>query len=424
MNLTRLCVVTAFVFASTAHAELTSRYISACPVLTKPEISDSKPKKEKEKMLDERTAKVLKKAADLIKVEDWAGAKELLLPLVEKTEKKPWDQSQVQLQLAYVTSQMDDYAAAAEHTEKAIATGALSGETLNNAYRNLVSLYSNLDANDKALKSIDQYLTSTTAPVPEIFVIKGNLLYQAQQYEQAICPTYYGYTLHSAPKSDWLALLINIHQQLEDFDGAIALQKELISTTPGNVDNIVQLANIYLRAKKNNDAFALLEKAEADGVLKDEKDIKNLAALYWNNQQFDRTAGALERGIGKGVIKNTDTNWKNIAQAWRQHGDQLKAAQAFSKGGELAGNGELNLFAGERYAEINKWDEAIAEYSKAIGKGGLGKNEGHTYLTLAYAQFRVSKFKDALKNAQKAATYPSEKKTADALVKQIQGQLK
>lgn len=407
-----------------AHAELNSRYISACPALVKTEVSDAKTKKDKDKPLDERTIKVLKKVSDLMKAEDFSGAKEQLLPLLEKIEKKPWDSSQVLLQLAYVESQLDDNKAAAEHTEKAIATNALSGESLSNAWRNLVSLHSQNDEPQRALAAVDNYLSTTTAPVAEMYVIKGNIFYQEQQYEQAICPMYYGYSQHATPKIEWLALLINLHMQLEDWDGAIALQKEMINKTPGSSDNVVQLANIYLRAKKNSEAFALLEKAEADGVLKDEKDIKNLAALYWNNQQFDRTAAALERGIQKGVIKNTDTNWKNIAQAWRQHGDHLKAAQMFSKGGELSSNGELNLFAGERYSELNKWDDAIAEYNKAINKGGLGKNEGHTYLTLAYAQFRVSKFKEALKSAQKAATFASEKKTADPLIKQIQGQLK
>jgi tetratricopeptide (TPR) repeat protein len=176
-------------------------------------------------------------------------------------------------------------------------------------------------------------------------------------------------------------------------------------------------------ANNNEEAFKLLADAEQKGLLSKEKDIKNLATLYWNSNEFQKSAETLERGVDRGVLKANEKLWTSIAQGWKQVGNTERMARAYGEGGKVAATGELFLFQGEKLSELKQWDKAISAYQNAINKGGLGKNEGHTWLVLGYAQFRNSQFKEAMKSLEKAKTYPEKKKEAEGILQQVKAQL-
>jgi len=380
-------------------------------------------KKDKEPQLDEKTHKVYKKAHDAIEAKDFATAIAVLAPLDEKPPRKDYDKAVVQNLLGFAYAQSDDYVNAAKHLEQALALKVLPADQQAGGRQNLISFYHEADNNDAVLLAVDQYFAEVPAPRLDIYLVKAQTLMQMDRDAEAICPVYFALKLHPEPKPEWFRMLADLHGQLDLHDDAILVQQELIARVPGDTDQVIHLANLYLRADRNDEAFKMLADAEQKGLLAKDKDVKNLAALYWNNNEYQKSAETLEHGISRGVLKANEAVWKSIAQGWKQVGNNEKTLFAYGEAGKLASSGEVFLFQGEKLAELKQWEKAIAAYKTAIEKAGLGKNEGHTWLVLGYAQFRTSDFKNAMKSLEKAATYPEKKKEAQGIMLQVKAQM-
>ena len=409
--------------ATAVQAGLETSLTQNCPLPSAAAETTPSKKKEKDAQLEEKTYKIYKKAQDAYQAKDYATAIELLKPLDEKPPRKDYDKATVQSLLAYAYAEGDDYVNAAKHIEQALALNVMAEEQQIAGWQNLVSFYLQADQQDAALAALDRYFTVAKAPKPELYLVKAQTLMQLDRTEEAICPTYIALKMHPEPKLEWIRLLADLHGQINRFEDAILLQKEVVAKAPDSIEQLLHLANMYLLAQRNDDAFKLLADIEQKGLLSKEKDIKNLATMYWNNGEYEKSADALERGIAKGVLKANEATWKSIAQAWKQANNPERMARAYGEGGKIAASGELFLFQGEKLSELKKWDQAIAAYQNALNKGNLGKNEGHTWLVLGYAQFRNSQFKESIQSLEKAKTYPDKKKEAEGLLPQVKAQL-
>ena len=395
-----------------------------CAVPTQAESeSGSQKKKAKEPQLEEKTYKVYKKAQEAFQAKEYVVAIELLKPLNEKPPRKEFDRAMVQNLLGYAYAESDDFVSGARHLEQALVLNVLVEEQQLNGWQNLISFYLQSDQHDAALAALDRYFALASPARPEFYLIKAQTLMQLDRTQDAICPTYIALKLHPEPKLEWLRLLADLHGELNRFEDAIQVQKEVVARAPDNTEQLLHLANLYLLAQRNDDAFGLLADIEKQGLLSKDKDVKNLATMYWNNAEYEKSAETLERGIERGVLKANEAIWKSIAQGWKQANNLERMARAYGEGGKLANTGELFLFQGEKLSELKQWDKAIAAYQAALQKGGLGKNEGHIWLVLGYAQFRNSQFKDAVKSLEKARTYPEKKKEADGILAQVKTQL-
>lgn len=406
-----------------AEAVPATRLTAACPKIeVNPAPAASDDKKKKGPQLEEKTIKVYQKARKAVEEEDYAAARELLVPAVESA-RKPADKGLLSSLLGYTYAQQDDYENAALATRAAIDSKGLQDAELAGAWQNLAAYYTHLEKHEHTLEAIDSYLQSGQPVRPELLVVKASTLNKLERQADAVCPLYSAILASTEPKPDWLKMLMQLHYNNDDLDGAAAVQQAIIAREPNDGTHVVQLANIYLRASKNAEGFALLSDAWNKGLLKKDKDIRNLATMYWNNAEYEKTADILRQGIELGILPNTDQIWKNIAQAWKQIGNTDKAIHAYGEAAKTAATGEMALLQGELLSELKRWPEAAAAYSQALAKGGLGKHEGHTYLVLGYAQFRNSEFKPALQNLQKAATYPEKKAEAQAVIQQVKANM-
>lgn len=405
-------------------AGLETTLTAKCPLpVAADTASGSGKKKGKEPQLEEKTYKVYKKAQEAFQAKDFANTIDTLKPLDEKPPRKEFDRAMVQTLLGYAYAESDDYLNAAKHIEQALALNALSDEQQLSGWQNLISFYLQSEQPEAALAALDRYFLLANPAKPELYLVKAQTLMQLDRTEEAICPAYVAVKTHPEPKLEWLRLLADLHGQINRFEDAIQVLQEVIARSPDSTEQMLHLANLYLLAQRNDEAFQLLADIEQKGLLSKEKDVKNLATMYWNNAEYEKSAETLERGIERGVLKANEAIWKSIAQGWKQVNNLERMARAYGEGGKVAATGELFLFQGEKLSELKQWDRAIVAYQHALQKGSLGKNEGHTWLVLGYAQFRNSQFKDAVKSLEKAKTYPEKKKEAEGILAQVKTQL-
>jgi tetratricopeptide (TPR) repeat protein len=402
-----------FVFAGSAEAAFDTRYTANCKPLS-PQID---PNKEKRKLglTDEYVYKQMQKAQDPLGREAFDEALAILLPLIERTENKAYENAWVRMQISFVYANKKAWAKAIEQAKAAIDKQALQDTQELQLRQNLVYFYMSADNNAKALEAALDYFKHAPDAKPDMYVLLGSLYFQLNRYQDAVCPTYIAITKAAAPKKPWLQMLASAHMELKDLEGTGVILKETLERFPEDKTVWIQLSSIYLQQEKDADALAILDLAYLKGYVDTEGHIKNLAGLYANSGVPLKAAQILEKAIGNNQVPANEKNWRTIGQNYSLARDNAKAVAAYGEAAKFAADGTYFLYQGEIYAQEEKWVEASTAFTKALEKGGL-KDPGRIYLNLGIAQYNQGKVQQALASLEKATQYDKSRNNASSWI--------
>ncbi|HEX4911083.1 MAG TPA: tetratricopeptide repeat protein [Permianibacter sp.] len=402
-----------FAFASSTEAAFDTRYTANCKPIT-PQID---PNKEKRKLglTDEYVYKQMQKAQEPLGREAYDEALALLLPLIERSEGKPYENAWVRMQVSFVYANKKAWPKAIEMAKAAIDKQALQESQELQLRQNLVYFYMSADNNAKALEAALEYFKHAPDAKPDMYVLLGSLYFQLGRYQEAICPAYVAVSKSSAPKKPWLQMLASSHMELKDLEGTGVILKETLERFPDDKMLWMQLSSIYLQQEKDADALAVLDLAYLKGYVDTEGHIKNLAGLYANAGAPLRAAQVLEKGIATNVVPANEKNWRSVAQNYNFARDFNKAIAAYGEAAKFATDGTYFVYQGEIYAQDEKWTEAATAFGKALEKGGL-KDPGRVYLNLGIAQYNLGKVQQALGNLEKATQYDKSRSNASSWI--------
>ena len=395
--------------SSQAEAAFDTRYTANC----KPIAPQIDPNKEKRKLglTDEYVYKQMQKAQDPLGREAFDEALAILLPLIERTEGKAYENAWVRMQISFVYANKKAWAKAIEQAKLAIDKQALQDTQELQLRQNLVYFYLSAENNAKALEAALEYFKSAPDAKPDMYVLLGSIYFQLNRYQDAICPTYVAISKSASPKKQWLQMLASAHLELKDLEGTGVILKETLERFPDDKNLWLQLSSIYLQQEKDADALAILDLAYLKGYVDQEGHLKNLAGLYANNGVPLKAAQVLEKAIGAGLVPNNEKNWRSVGQNYSIARDYNKAVSAYGEAAKFAADGTYFVYQGEIYAEQEKWAEATTAFSKGLEKGGL-KDPGRVYLNLGIAQYSQGKAQVALASLEKATQYDKSRSTA------------
>lgn len=331
---------------------------------------------------------------------------------------KAFDNAQVRLQLAYVYSSQQKPEKALAELKTALDNSALTGSARQNALQNLVYLYAGTQRPDEAMTAAQAFAAAGGTVTPAIYGLLGASYAQTQNWRAAICPTYLAVSAKGEPKQSWYDVLLSAHWELKDMAGAEAVLTEAIARLPREAKNWQQLAQVYLSERKDADALALMENGYRQGIFQRESDMKNLATLYLNAGQPAKAAVFLENAITGGKLPGNEVLWKGIAQAWSQAGNLDKTIAAYGQAGQYGNAGQYAFFQGQLYAQQKQWQSAVNAFQSALKAKGL-KDEGQVWLDLGIAQFHRAQFDAARASLKTAAGFPSAKREAEKMMKQV-----
>jgi len=237
------------------------------------------------------------------------------------------------------------------------------------------------DRYDDALKILDDYFAQTQSARPEDLVLKGNALYRLDRYAEAASVLKQAVDAVPEPRNDWLQMLMASYAESDQGAEAIKLAEQLAAKTPDDRRAQLNLAAMYLQNDRDDAAIAVYERLRAEGRLTEDREYKNLAALYLGQEGKEAQAiAALTEGLEKNILKRDYQTYIALAQAYYFSEQIEPAIENYRLAAPLAENGEAYLNLAKILANEDYLAEAKQAAQQALDKGIRNPQEAQNIL--------------------------------------------
>lgn len=389
------------------HPVLHTKYTRNCPTY----LGLKTPPKEtrRGRTLSERNYQRILRVHDAIGEEDLDEALKLLRPLFERTKRQSYDHAVVNNLLGQVYSMKEKYQQAIKHTKLAYEADEFQGQRKDSVIRSLGALYLVVEDYKSALPLFQKWIRNTVDPASDDYVRLAIAYMQNKKLKEAICPARLAInTSEKIPKQQLFDVLLQLHYELKDFNGGVAILKENLKYHPDDKKVWVRLAQFYAKLKMQKEARATWELAYKKDLLEKESELKQLAGLYSLEEVPYKAAELMQTEIEKGRIESTEKHWRSVAYSWFQAKEKEKALFAYGKAAELADDGELYISQGQIYADLSQYKEAIKAFNSALKKGGLkDRSEAIAYYRSGISFFYLGEIEKAREYLNRSKGYDS-----------------
>jgi tetratricopeptide (TPR) repeat protein len=317
-----------------------------------------------------KAGKKLQKLIDVYNEEDYAQTRTLADEVLGLEAANAYDKSlaaQLGAQAAY---NLDDTAAAKAYLQQALQLNGLDNNGHYQAMLMLAQLQLADDELQPGLATLDRYLAETRSTKPEDLVLKGQALYQAERYQEAIVPLKQAVETAPEPKDSWVQLLMATYAESNQTAEAVALAEQLAAKNPADKKAQMNLASVYVQADQMDKAAGVLEKLRASGQLTDDREYRQLYITYANMDGREKDVIAvINEGVQKGVIKPDQQTYLALAQSY-YYSDQIpQAIENWQKAAPLSKDGETYLNLARVLWQEGRLPEAKQAAQQALAKG-------------------------------------------------------
>ena len=264
----------------------------------------------------------------------------------------------------------DDSKLAKDYANKVLEFNGLDN---NNHYQTmffLAQLQMQDDQFNEALATMDKFFAETKSQKPEELVVKGNILYRAERYADAIPFLKQAVEGSPEPKNEWLQILMASYAEAGQNDAAVKLAEQLAAKNPADKKAQMNLASVYLQADKTDQAAGVLEKLRASGQLTDDREYRQLYSMYANMDGREKdVVSVINEGLQKGVLKDDYQVQLALAQSYYYSEQIPQAIEAWKKAAPQSPNGETYLNLARVLWQENRIPEAKQAAKSALDKG-------------------------------------------------------
>ena len=275
--------------------------------------------------------------------------------------------AQIASQATYNT---DDTPGSIAYLKQAIELNALD----NNSHYQLMYMLAGLELQEdhyaEGLAMLDRYFAETKSQKPEDLVLKGQALYQAERYAEAIPVLKQAIEASPEPKDNWLQLLMASYAEAGQPGEATKLAESIAAKSPTDKKAQFNLANIYLQADQYDKAAMVMEKLRAAGQLTEEKDYRLLYSTYANLDGKEKEVIlVVNEGLQKGILKPDQQTYLALAQSYYYSDQIAPAIAAWQKAAPLSKDGETYLNLAKVLWQEDRIPEAKQAAKAALEKG-------------------------------------------------------
>ena len=356
---------------------------------------------------------------------DSATALKDLQPIADSGS-NPYAKALAMLGLAQVKYRGGDTKGAIALQKQALDLDSLDNNSYFQGLESLAQMYiADEDYND-ALTTLDQWSKQSGAQSADIEALKGNAYYRLQKYPQAVAAIQKAKTLTDKPQSSWDQIEMASYFAMDKYDEAAKVAEVALAKDPNNSTLLQNVIAIYINAHQDKKALALLERARANGQIKDEAGYMNMAKMYDSLGQSSsdpkanamKAVGVLKEGLSKGVVQPGYDSYKLLGDSYAIAGDYKDAVDAYGKASPDAKTGEVDFLRGQMLENLERHKEAKAALTQAIAKGGF-KRMGAAYLTLGNAELALKEKSAAIAAYKQAEQDPETRADARRTLKQL-----
>lgn len=265
-----------------------------------------------------------------------------------------------------------DDAAAERYLKQAIDSNALGNNQHFQLQLQLAQLQLQKDDYTNGFATLDKYLAESKSKRPGDLAFKGQYLYRAERYADCIPPLKQAIETSTNPEDkveNWTQILMVCYQESGQTADALKVAEALAAKSPNDKRAQMNLATIYLNSQQEAKAAAVLEKMRASGLMTEEKDYKQLFITYANMDGKEKEViSVVNEGLQKGLLKPDFQTQLALAQAYYYSEQIPQAIEAWQKAAPLGTNGDTYL----NLARV-LWQEGRIPEAKVAARAALDK---------------------------------------------------
>ncbi len=275
--------------------------------------------------------------------------------------------AQLASQAAY---QLEDVAAAKKYLQQTLDLGGLDNNGHYQALLMLGQLQLQDDQINEGLATLDKYFAETKSTKPEELIAKGQALYQAERYAEAVPVIRQAIAGSTEPKDSWNQLLMAAMAEAGQTGDAVKEAEALAAKNPNDKKTQINLASMYMQADQMDKAAAVMDKLRASGQLTDEREYKQLYSIYANTENKEKDVIAvINEGLQKGILKPDYQVYLALAQSYYYTDQVPQAIDAWQKAAPLSKDGETYLNLARVLHQEGRVPEAKQAAQQALAKG-------------------------------------------------------
>src|SRR6185437_14174297 len=281
------------------------------------------------------------------------------------------------LGLAQVKYRGGDTKGAITVQKQALDSNALDNDSYFQGLETLAQMYIADEDYGDALTTLDTWNKESGAQSADVYALQGNAYYRMQKYPQAVAAIQKAKSLSDKPQSSWDQIEMASDFAMDKYDDAAKLAEAALAKDPNNSTLLQNVIAIYINAHQDQKALALLERARANGQIKDQAGYMNMAKMYDNLGQNSsnpkanamKAVGVLQEGMSKGIVQPGYDSYKLLGDSYTLAGDYKNAVAAYGKAAPDAKTGEVDFLRGQLLEQLDHHKEARDALKQAIAKG-------------------------------------------------------
>ncbi len=235
---------------------------------------------------------------------------------------------------------------------------------------------------EAGLATLDRLQRETATQLPDHQALRGNALFRLERYPEAIEALKSAMAGSEEPRNDWAQLLMAAYAEADQPAEAAKLAEELAARAPDDKRSQMNLAIVYMQSGQDLKAAEVFERLRAKGELTEDRDYRNLMALYLNSDNKEREAIAvINEGLEKGVLQGDHRTYVALAQAYYFSDQVGPAIEAYRKAAPLAPDGEAYLNLARVLHGEGRLPEAKEAARKALDKGVRSPQDANRILS-------------------------------------------
>jgi tetratricopeptide (TPR) repeat protein len=377
--------------------------------------------------MSQKVYEKLTEIQELVEAKNYASAQSLINEMgTGKTKLSDYERAQIYNLEGYSYYLQERYGDAIRSYEKVLAQPDLPEALVLSTLKTKAQLQFTQEDYKGALVTIDRLIRAVAEPSADIFMLKGQALFQMERYNDALGPIKTAIAMYRdqgrPPKENWLLLLRVIYFERNDYDNMLLVVKELIVYYPKDT-YILTLAGIYSEKGDTKKQMALTEVLYEKGMLNSTANVTNLANLYLMHGLPYKAAVLLQTEMDKKVVEANERNLRLLSQSWYQAREDQKAIPPLRTAAGMADDGELYVRLAQSHINLEQWNDAAKAVQKGLKLGGL-KRDDQANIMLGMALFNQKRLTQARRAFERANRDKRSKRTATQWIAYVDSEIR
>jgi len=365
------------------------------------------------------------KAQERVDAKDYAGALRDLNNLYNPDKLTEYEQANVLNYIGFVYYNMDDTANAIRTYERMVAIPSLEPQMAKQTMYTLAQLYTMEEQYSKALSTLDRWFGLEPNPAPDPYILKAQILYQLNRYNQMIEPIETAMSVavsRDKPiREDWYVLLNFAYFTDENYLKVRDIQKTLLINWPKK-RYWFSLAGAYTELGEDENLINAYAAANDQGMFEKESEFVTMAQLFLQREVPYKAGQLLSKEMESGRVSKNAKNYRLLSQAWQLSMEDEKAIPALKEAARLTSDGELDIRLGNALLNTGSYDECVTSVKAGIRKGSL-KSPDNAHISLGMCLYNTRDYRDAISAFQTAAKTPRSRRIANQWINVIRADI-